>query len=154
MGAYAEKAVQLFQEGYNCSQSVFGAFAGRYGIDRDTAMRLAASFGAGMGRLREVCGTVSAMCLIAGLESGSADGADQGQKAANYMEVQELAARFQEKYHTIYCADLLHLDKTKKESTNPVPEARTQAYYQKRPCPDIIRYAAELIEERYCAEEG
>ena len=154
MGAYAEKAVQLFQEGYNCSQSVFGAFAERYGIDRDTAMRLAASFGAGMGRLREVCGTVSAMCLIAGLESGSTDGADQGQKAANYIEVQELAAQFMEKYHTICCADLLHLDKTKKESTNPVPEARTQDYYKKRPCPDIIRYAAELIEERYCAEEA
>ena len=153
MGAYAEKAVQLFREGYNCSQSVFGAFAGRYGIDRDTAMRLASSFGAGMGRLREVCGTVSAMCLIAGLESGSADGADQAQKAANYIEVQELVTRFKEKYHTICCADLLHLDKTREESTNPVPEARTQAYYKNRPCPDIIRCAAELIEERYCPDD-
>ena len=149
MGVYAEKAVQLFMEGYNCSQSVFGAFAERYGFDRDTAMRLSASFGAGMGRMREVCGAVSAMCMIAGLETGATDGADQAQKAANYAQVQSLAAQFKEKYKTIYCADLLHLDKTKKESTNPLPEARTKGYYQKRPCPEIIRYAAELIEARY-----
>ena len=153
MGVYAEKAVQLFMEGYNCSQSVFGAFAPRYGFDQETAMRLSASFGAGMGRMREVCGTVSAMCMIAGLESGSADGADQAQKAANYVEVQALAEKFREKYKTIYCADLQHLDKTKKESTNPVPEARTQGYYKKRPCPDIIRYAAELIEAAYFSDK-
>ena len=67
MESRKEKAVRLFQEGFNCSQAVFAAYSDIYGIDEKTALRLASSFGAGMGRMREVCGTCSGMFLVAGL---------------------------------------------------------------------------------------
>lgn len=153
MGVYADKAVELFKEGYNCAQSVFGAFAPRYGIDRDTAMRLASSFGGGMGRMREVCGAVSGMALIAGLETGATEGNDREQKAANYAEVQLLAKQFREKNGSIICAELLHLDETKNEDTAPVPEERTTEYYKKRPCAELVRCAAQLLEERYITDQ-
>jgi len=79
-----EKAVSLFKEGYNCSQSVFAAYADRYGIDKEMALKLSASFGGGMGRMREVCGAVSGMLMVAGLEIGATEGKDVIGKKANY----------------------------------------------------------------------
>jgi len=148
MGCCADKAVQLFEEGYNCSQSVFAAFAERYGISREQALRLAASFGGGMGRMREVCGAVSGMLLIAGLETGSVTGSDREGKAANYAEVQTLADLFREKNGSIICRDLLGLEQ-KDGQTSHVPEKRTAEYYKTRPCAALVRCAAEILEERY-----
>ena len=76
MKTRVEIALELFNEGYNCAQAVFAAFADKYGIDKDTAMKLSSSFGGGMGRMREVCGAVSGMFMVAGLETGAVDGAD------------------------------------------------------------------------------
>lgn len=148
MGQYADKAVQLFKEGYNCSQAVFAAFADRYGIDHELALRLSASFGGGMGRMREVCGAVSGMLMVAGLETGAADGADREGKAANYAEVQELAGLFREENGSIVCRELLGLNQ-KGGMESHIPEQRTKNYYQKRPCVELVRYATSLLEERY-----
>ena len=104
---HAEKARELFMEGYNCSQSVVGAFAQELGMEKETAMKLASSFGAGMGRLREVCGTVSGMFLIAGLAYGYSDPKAREEKAEHYKRIQTLAARFREKNGTIICRELL-----------------------------------------------
>lgn len=140
---HQKKAESLFLQGYNCCQSVFCAFADEFGMDFDTALRLSSSFGGGMGRLREVCGAVSAMFMIAGLADGYADPEDDLAKAKHYERIQALAAQFKEKHGSIICRDLLGLE----GAQSPVPEARTKQYYQKRPCAEFVKYAAKLLED-------
>lgn len=153
MESRAEQAGELFLEGCNCSQAVFVTYADLYGFDKATAMRIAASFGAGMGRMREVCGAVSGMFLVAGMETGATEGKDQEGKKRNYETVQQLAARFREEYGSIICRELLGLDKktlTKEEREKllgAAPEARTAEYYKKRPCKEQIIAAARILEE-------
>lgn len=149
MESRVERAKELFMEGCNCSQAVFVAYCDLYGIDHDMAMRLSASFGGGMGRMREVCGAVSGMFLIAGLETGAVKGANQEAKKHNYEVVQQLAERFRQQYGSIICRELLGLNKTgtPKDMTAPTPEKRTEAYYKKRPCKEQIMQAAKILEE-------
>ena len=90
METRVEKAERLFKEGYNCSQSVFAAYCDLYGIEEEMALKLSASFGGGMGRMREVCGAVSGMFLIAGIETGATEGKDSEGKKHNYDTVQFL----------------------------------------------------------------
>ena len=82
-----EKAVELFKRGYNCSQSVVAAFADMYGFTQEQALRMSASFGGGIGRMRQTCGAACGMFLLAGLEKGAVDGKDREGKAANYALV-------------------------------------------------------------------
>jgi len=139
-----EAAMANFMKGYNCSQSVVLAFADMIDIDEATLSRLSSSFGGGMGRLREVCGSVSGMFMVAGLLYGY-DGPETGQvKADHYARIQELAKRFEEKHGSIVCRELLGLSV---RHDIPVPEARTSEYYKKRPCPEIIGDAAEILEQ-------
>ncbi len=154
MKSRAEKAGELFMEGCNCAQSVFVNYCDLYGIDRASAMKLAASFGAGMGRMREVCGAVSGMLLVAGLETGATEGRDQEGKRRNYEVVQQLAARFREQYGSIICRDLLGLDRNRTAGpmTEPTPEKRTEEYYKKRPCKEQIIRAAQILEETILAD--
>ena len=141
---YSKKAEELFLRGYNCSQAVFCAFADDLGIDFETALKLSSSFGGGMGRLREVCGAVSAMFMIAGLKYGYTTPNNDEIKGEHYSRIQELAARFKEKHGTIICRELLGLDV---KQDNPIPSKRTEQYYKDRPCEDIIRDASEIIAE-------
>ena len=141
---YAQKAMNLFKEGSNCSQSVFLAFKDLYGIDRHTALKLSSSFGGGMGRLREVCGSVSGMFLTAGILYGYDSPKDRSSKTEHYKRIQELARSFEELNGSIVCRELLGLDQ-KKESY--VPEERTKDYYRKRPCEQIVGCAAYIMEE-------
>ena len=141
---YAQKAMNLFKEGYNCSQSVFLAFKDLYGIDRHTALKLSSSFGGGMGRLREVCGSVSGMFLTAGILYGYDSPKDRSSKTEHYKRIQELARSFEELNGSIVCRELLGLDQ-KKESY--VPEERTKDYYRKRPCEQIVGCAAYIMQE-------
>lgn len=143
MGIYSNKAVENFKLGYNCAQSVFLAFAEDLGFDSDTALKLSSSFGGGMGRLREVCGTVSSMFAIAGLKEGYTSPNDDEKKALHYERIQNLANIFKEKYGTIICRELLELPEG---SDSPVPSKRTEEYYQTRPCEAFVRHAAEIIE--------
>ena len=139
-----EIAMANFMEGYNCSQSIVLAYADMLDTDKATLLRLSSSFGGGMGRLREVCGSVSGMFIVAGLLYGY-DGPETGQiKADHYARIQELAHRFEEKHGSIVCRELLGLSV---RHDIPVPEARTTEYYQKRPCPEIIGDAAEILEK-------
>lgn len=138
----AARARALFYEGYNCAQSVFVAFADRMGLEREKAAQMASSFGAGMGRLREVCGAVSAMFLIAGMACGYADPKDDEAKAAHYQRIQQLAAQFRQRHGTIICRELLGLPEGPDDY---VPSKRTEAYYENRPCAQCIADAAEII---------
>ncbi len=139
-----EMAMANFMKGYNCSQSVVLAFADMLPVKESELLKMASSFGGGMGRLREVCGAVSGMFIVIGLLYGY-DGPETGPvKAEHYKRVQELARRFEEKHGSIVCRELLGLN-VKREA--PTPEARTKEYYKKRPCPEIIGDAAEILEE-------
>ena len=137
-----EKAVALFKEGYNCSQSVVAAFADRYGFTREQALRMSASFGGGIGRMRETCGAACGLFMLAGLETGAVDGADREGKAANYALVQQLAEEFKKRNGALKCAELVGL--SKKEPVVSTPEARTPQYYAKRPCVKMVEEAARI----------
>lgn len=145
-----EKAMQLFEEGYNCAQAVFLAFEDLHGIDRKTAAKLSSSFGGGMGRLREVCGAVSGMFMTAGVLYGYDDPKASTEKSEHYSRIQELAKAFEEKNGSIVCRELLGLE-VKREV--PVPEARTVEYYKKRPCKELVGDAAEILEAYIKAEK-
>lgn len=144
MSTKRDKAIELFCEGYNCSQAVLGAFCEELGFDFETAMKLSSSFGGGMGRLREVCGAVSAMFMIAGLKDGYSNADATNEKAEHYERIQSLANKFKEKNATIICRELLQNIKTTKGA---VPEARSEEYYKVRPCARFVGDAAEIIEE-------
>lgn len=144
MGEHSHRAMELFRQGYNCSQAVFAAFCDVMDIDFDTALRISSSFGGGMGRLREVCGAVTGMFMVAGMEHGYTDPKDSKVKAEHYKLIQSLALKFKEENGSIICRELLGLNKG---ADNPKPEARTEEYYKKRPCTELVGCAAEIIEE-------
>lgn len=140
----SEQAVAYFKQGYNCAQSVYMAYADVFGMDKDLAARIIAPLGGGMGRLREVCGAVSGMFLVAGLKHPADNPTDHEAKTRNYAAVQRLAEKFKQENGSIVCRDLLGLN-VKKE--DPTPEPRTEAYYKKRPCAEYVRIAATLAGE-------
>ena len=143
MEDYSQKAVDYFKSGYNCAQAVFLAFASHYGFDDETALKLSSSFGGGMGRLREVCGAVSSMFALAGLQNGYTSPTDDIAKAEHYKFIQLLANEFKSKHGTIICRELMSLPR---KTDNPTPEKRTDEYYKVRPCEHFVRTAAEIVE--------
>lgn len=149
MESRVEQAGALFKEGYNCSQSVFATYADLFGLDRETALKVSASFGGGIGRMREVCGAANGMFLVAGMLTGATEGKDQTAKKNNYEVVQRLAAEFKKENGGSYiCRELLGLDKEGKKVVpgDTTPEARTEEYYRKRPCLRTIQGAAAIVE--------
>ena len=141
----AKLAGELFMQGYNCSQSVVGAWAEEIGLDKNTALKIACGFGGGMGRLREVCGAVSGAVMILSWKYGYTDGTDQAAKAEMYKLIQAFAARFKEEngFDSIVCRELLGLQ----GASAPTPEARTKEYYKKRPCKELVELSAGLVGE-------
>ncbi|MCI5663405.1 MAG: C-GCAxxG-C-C family protein [Mediterranea sp.] len=144
------KAVSLFKSGYNCAQSVAAAFADMYGFTEEQALRMSASFGGGIGRMRQTCGAACGMFLLAGLENGSTDAQDRDGKAANYALVQELAEEFKRRNGSLICAELLGL---KKPEGSAQPEVRTEQYYAKRPCAKMVEEGARVWAE-YLQKQG
>lgn len=139
---YGEIGRKLFRQGYNCAQSVFCAFSEDLGIDFETALKLSSSFGGGMGRLREVCGAVSAMFMIAGIKYGYTSPDDDNVKEEHYTRIQKLAQSFKNKHETIICRNLLGLTC---ETDTPKPSKRTEKYYETRPCEQFVYDACEII---------
>jgi C_GCAxxG_C_C family probable redox protein len=141
--ARAQRATDLFKQGYNCSQAVFASCADLYGVtDESLALRLSASFGGGMGRMRMVCGAASGMFMLAGLQNGSSTPHDNEGKMANYAFVQQLAGEFKAQYGSLICAELLGLAP---KPQDPKPEERTQQYYEKRPCSEMVAQAVRIF---------
>ena len=137
------RAKEFFHQGFNCSQSVFAACADLYGIeDEALALRLSASFGGGIGRMRQTCGAACGMFMLAGLENGSATPHDTEGKMLNYSLVQNLAAQFKDENGSLICSELLGIAP---KPQNPMPEARTEAYYQKRPCAEMVASAVRIF---------
>lgn len=132
-----------FTSGYNCAQSVFLTYAKKYGFDNETALKISSSFGGGMGRMREVCGAISAMFMIAGLEFGYVENNNDIAKAGHYTRIQNLANEFKKKHGTIICRELLGVD----IDDNPIPSKRTSQYYEDRPCEQVIADVCNIIDE-------
>lgn len=155
--AGTKQAEALFMEGFNCCQSVFAAFAPRFGISREAALKLSCSLGAGIGRMREVCGAVSGMALLVSLCNGNTNPEDSDAKEENYRTVRMLADIFREKQGTIICRELLGIEKAEKQAR---PQDRTAAYYSSRPCPHLVRDAAVIMEyyldhyPEYCDQQN
>ena len=146
MKNHAETAEQLFKKGYNCAQSVLCAFSDVTGYDHDTSARMASSFGGGMGRLRQTCGAVSAAALVLGILKGYDDPADYEAKKRHYALVRDFAERFKEKNASINCGELLKQASLNARSGGD-PDRRSEEYYRKRPCAEIIGDAAEILEQ-------
>ena len=143
MKTKAERAEELFLMGYGCAQSIFGAFSEEAGIDFKASMRIASGFGGGMGRMREVCGTMSGAFMVLGLIYGF-DEPSATKKGEIYTRIKEIADKFKEKNNTIICRELLE---NVKITSGTAPEDRTQDYYKRRPCLAHIIYTAEILEE-------
>lgn len=141
---HVKAAEELFVGGYNCAQSVLGAFCDVTGLDRELSLRLSSSFGAGMGRMREVCGTCTAMFMVAGILYGTGSDLDHDSKTEHYKRIQELAAMFKAEHETIICRELL---KGLAVTTAPEPEKRTEQYYKVRPCVRFVRTAANVLDK-------
>ena len=146
----ADIAENLFRDGYNCAQAVACAFADECGIDIKTLFKLSSAFGGGMGRLREVCGCVSGMFIVAGMTEYKEESPSKEAKDNQYAFVQKLAAEFKNECGSIICRELLALPP--KTSDSPVSEERTREYYHKRPCSQCVRIAAEILERNISKE--
>ena len=136
------QAVEYFMEGYNCAQAVLLAYADQVGLDKATCARLSSSFGGGMGRMREVCGAVSSMLMVAGLLYGYESPEEGAVKKDHYTRVQYLAEQFREEAGSIICREIL-----KNPPSSPTPSPRTAEYYAQRPCARMVGLAARILEQ-------
>lgn len=139
-----DKAKELFENGCNCCQAVFCAFRNETNLTEEDALRLSAGFGGGFGRLREVCGAVSGMTMVLSNKFASTDPNNHEEKAALYALIQKAAGDFKAENGSIICRELLGLEE---KNSNPVPEERTNEYYKKRPCSELVKCAAEIAEK-------
>ena len=140
---HAEMALAAHDEHFNCSQSVFSAFAPELGLDRAVALKIATSFGAGMGRQAATCGAVTGAYLAIALKHGTIIGADQAAKEKTYALVQEFARQFRERCGALECRDLLGCDLS---APGGLQLARERQLFTTR-CSQLICTAAEILDE-------
>lgn len=140
-----ERAVENFMAGYGCCQSVVAAFADLYGLDELQAKKIAAGFGGGVGRLRMMCGAVSGIVMLVGLDCGQTEGSDREGKSACYKVVQDLLDKSKEENGSIICAEILGLKGHEKAASSYVASARTAEYYKTRPCAAKVESAARIF---------
>ena len=140
-------AVENFMQGYGCCQSVVAAFADLYGMDKQLALRIAAGFGGGVGRLRMMCGAVSGLVILAGLDCGQTEGSDRAGKSACYKVVQQLLGKFKERNGSVICAELLGLNGQQIAKETHEASERNAEYYKKRTCAAKVESAARVFAE-------
>ena len=145
---HAEQAQALFMQGYNCAQAVFAAFCDETGLTQQQALKLASGFGGGVSGMREVCGAVSGLTLTLSAIYGYDAPDDRAAKLALYHGVQEAAERYRAENGSIICRELLGLSQDVKKVD---PAQRTQEYYKKRPCPELVAMAAQIADDYIAA---
>ena len=133
----AEKAKEYFKSGYNCSQAVAMAFSDLIGMDEKTAAKLMSGFGGGVGRMREVCGSVLGSSFVMSALYGYDDAGDREGRAKIYSDIQSLSGKFKEENGSIICRELLGL--------SPMPG--NEAPRKKRPCADLVYISARNLED-------
>lgn len=139
--ARQQSASEYFHQGYNCSQSVVMAFEDLLKTDKETLAKMSVGLGGGVGRMREVCGTVSGMAMVLGLIYGTED---PSSKNEIYPMVQKACERFREMNGSIVCRELLA---GMPVTTGGTAEARTPEFYKKRPCAELVELAVGIVEE-------
>lgn len=137
-----ERAVATFESGFNCSQSICATYGPRYGLDKETCLRIASPFGAGLGYQQEICGAVTGSCMVIGLKHGYIDAADALSKGTTYGLVGELVKQFKSRHGSIICRDLLGVDIATDEGLMKALE--TNIF--RTVCPRFVRDAAEILE--------
>ena len=142
-----ERAQAYFKAGYNCAQAVVMAFDDVMQMSPDGLARLAAPFGGGMGRMREVCGTVSGMTFLAGAIKPSTNPSNLEERKENYALVQAFADKFRAENGDIVCRRLLGLEPIVERNETAMPSERTVEYYRKRPCSEYVGCAARIVAE-------
>lgn len=147
---HSQLAKKNFESGCNCAQAVLLAFSDLTGLDEGTAMKLSASFGGGMGKLREVCGAVSGAFMAAGMIYADDHIPTQEAKAAHYEKIRNLATRFKEENGSYLCRELLEGVPVSKDAA---PEERTEQYYKKRPCGELCAIAAQLLDDLLASQD-
>ena len=147
---HSQLAKKNFESGCNCAQAVLMAFSDLTGLDEGTAMKLSASFGGGMGKLREVCGAVSGAFMAAGMIYADDHIPTQEAKAAHYEKIRNLATRFKEENGSYLCRELLEGVPVSKDAA---PEERTEQYYKKRPCGELCAIAAQLLDDLLASQD-
>ena len=140
-----QRAVDNFMAGYGCCQSVVAAFSDLYGLDDTTAKKIAAGFGGGVGRMRMMCGAVSGIVMLVGLDCGQTEGSDREGKSACYKVVQDLLAKSKDENGSLICAEILGIDGHEKVNSSYVASARTAEYYKIRPCAAKVESAARIF---------
>ncbi len=145
-----ERAKEYFLQGYACSQAIVLAFSDVCNVEEELISKIMLPFGGGMGRLRLTCGAVSGMAAVIGLLFAKGE-KDAENKKEIYAIVQTLCAQFKEEYGSLICGELLS-GKVPVEVGGAAGE-RTQEYYKKRPCADMVAFAAEILEE-YLSKRG
>lgn len=153
MDRRVERAVENFMQGYGCCQSVVAAFADLYGMDDNIAKRVAAGFGGGVGRMRMMCGAVSGIVMLVGLDCGQTEGSDREGKSACYKVVQELLAKSKEQNGSLICAEILGINGYDRAVCSYVASPRTAEYYKQRPCAAKVESAARIFAE-YLRRKG
>lgn len=139
-----EQAVRTFEEGYTCAQAVFVTYADVFGMERETALKLSSPMGGGVGRMREICGVVSSMAMLAGLKEGNTDPENEDAKEQIYLLTRQMAEKFRQANGSIVCRELLGVEGMEESAR---PSKRTPEWYATRPCRRLVAEAARIIEE-------
>lgn len=137
-------AYDIFKQGYNCCQSVVLAFADVLPLDRQTLEKISIGFGAGMGRTRNLCGSVSAFAIVIGLLHDKEQNIAKDKEDV-YRELQSLTAEFEKLNKSVVCSELL---KNVKDLTKGyVPDVRDENYYKTRPCAKFVTDSAGILND-------
>ena len=139
---YADKAVAIFKEGINCSQAVLSSFVEDFGIDKNTALKLAAGFGGGMGRTGHRCGAVTGAYMVVGLKYGATTGQDKAAKELTYQKIREFNERFTAINKSVSCRKLLNCDISTPEGF----EEAKQKGLMTTLCPKFVKDAVDILE--------
>ena len=140
-----QRAVDNFMAGYGCCQSVVAAFSDFYGLDDTMAKKIGAGFGGGVGRMRMMCGAVSGIVMLVGLDCGQTEGSDREGKSACYKVVQDLLEKSRQENGSIICAEILGINGNEKAHSSYVASPRTAEYYKTRPCAAKVESAARIF---------
>jgi C_GCAxxG_C_C family probable redox protein len=138
----AEDAAALFQQGFNCTQSILSVFAPDFGLDRDMARRISQGFGAGIARTDKMCGSLSAAIMLIGLRYGGIRADDIAAKEKTYAVVGEFLQEFKKRHGSVACTDLLGYNLSDPQQFTA---AKTHKVAMER-CPTFIRDAIEIVE--------
>ena len=137
-----DQAVNMFEEGYSCSQAICSTYGEQFGLDRDVALKITSGFGGGIARRGEICGAVSGAIIVIGLKYGLTDADDKEAKEKTYEMIKLFIQKFEDSNESIVCKDLLGYNINTPEGLEYVNEKGLTKII----CPNLVKNAAEILE--------